>query len=114
MNREIEGSFLTRKGLRLIDKLLASKASLRLTRACAGDGLLEEGQNPKLFDQLLHQTADLSIAGIYNAEGGEAVMRAFMRRTRTRGKSCMPMRCWKSHSGSARKNIRSATLPICS
>lgn len=74
MNREIEGSFLTRRGLRLIDKLLASKASLRLTRACAGDGVLGEDQNPKLFDQLLHQTADLSIAGIYNAEGGEAVM----------------------------------------
>ena len=44
MNREIEGSFLTRRGLRLIDKLLASKASLRLTRACAGDGVLGEDQ----------------------------------------------------------------------
>jgi len=74
---EIEGSFLTRKGNRLINKLLRAKGPLHITRACAGDGVMGPNEDPELFTELIHYVSDLAILGFLDSDGsdrGESVL----------------------------------------
>ncbi|MCI8757013.1 MAG: hypothetical protein HFG18_10540, partial [Oscillospiraceae bacterium] len=77
MASEIEGSFLTRKGNRLINKLLRAKGPLHITRACAGDGVMGPDEDPELFTELIHYVSDLAILGFLDSDGsdrGESVL----------------------------------------
>ena len=77
MASEIEGSFLTRKGNRLINKLLRAKGPLHITRACAGDGVMGPDQDPELFTEPIHYISDLAILGFLDSDGsdrGESVL----------------------------------------
>ncbi len=77
MASEIEGSFLTRKGNRLINKLLRAKGPLHITRACAGDGVMGPDEDPELFTEPIHYVSDLAILGFLDSDGsdsGESVL----------------------------------------
>ena len=77
MASEIEGSFLTRKGNRLINKLLRAKGPLHITRACAGDGVMGPDEDPELFTEPIHYISDLAILGFLDSDGsdrGESVL----------------------------------------
>ena len=77
MASEIEGSFLTRKGNRLINKLLRAKGPLHITRACAGDGVMGPDEDPELFTELIHYVSDLAILGFLDSDGsdnGESIL----------------------------------------
>ena len=77
MASEIEGSFLTRQGNRLINKLLRAKGPLHITRACAGDGVMGPDEDPELFTEPIHYVSDLAILGFLDSDGsdsGESVL----------------------------------------
>ncbi len=77
MASEIEGSFLTRQGNRLINKLLRAKGPLHITRACAGDGVMGPNEDPELFTEPIHYVSDLAILGFLDSDGsdsGESVL----------------------------------------
>ena len=77
MASEIEGSFLTRQGNRLINKLLRAKGPLHITRACAGDGVMGPDEDPELFTEPIHYISDLAILGFLDSDGsdrGESVL----------------------------------------
>ena len=77
MASEIEGSFLTRQGNRLINKLLRAKGPLNITRACAGDGVMGPDEDPELFTEPIHYVSDLAILGFLDSDGsdsGESVL----------------------------------------
>ena len=77
MASEIEGSFLTRQGNRLINKLLRAKGPLHITRACAGDGVMGPDEDPELFTELIHYVSDLAILGFLDSDGsdnGESIL----------------------------------------
>lgn len=77
MTSEIEGSVLTQQGIGLIGKLLRAKSSLKLTRACVGDGIIDPDDpdvNPEIFTDLIHYTSDVAILGFADSENGEATI----------------------------------------
>lgn len=71
-----DGTYLTRKGSRLIAKLLAEKGAMRYTRVAFGSGKRPDGMIPKDMETLAGYVMDGRIAAIEAPGNGEVTVTA--------------------------------------
>ena len=67
------GTIITKKGIKLITKLLASKQQLVFTRAAVGTGSIPPDCDPADMTDLVHYKMDGDIAN-YSVDGDEAII----------------------------------------
>lgn len=71
------GTVLTKKGIRLIAKMLGSEAVLKITRVAVGTGSIPEGVEPREMEDLGFYKMDGLIARVGKVEGEDQVNIAF-------------------------------------